>query len=207
MIDTTSLLGRFVGLSEALNAESDRGAAVLSGEACNEALRDLLKKNGHKVPKPFAHRIASAKSHGLLTPDTAAQLDLLRDVRNGAGHTTKGYSLKAWETHVRVISESIYPHLKESEPFDVREALVRVGLVAATALRGAVELPTSNAAHPVDLTGIIGVVRSEVGIGMIVLLVVMIAFYLVWKHREKLVIEGSVDELFKPDAEPTKATT
>jgi hypothetical protein len=201
VVDKSSLLGRFVSLSEALTKESDRGVLVLAGAACDKALRDLLKHRGHGASGSFADRIERAKKRGLLTPDTAAQLDLLRDIRNDASHEDENFTLANWEPQLRQIVGGIYPTL--TDPFEAREELHRVGLLAATALRVAAEIPTTVPVTPVNLHGIVGMfsVSREMGIAMLVIGFAILVFYLVWKHPEMVTkVETVPDE---PDPSPT----
>ena len=194
-------LDRYGALVREINGDSDRAAAVVGGAANEKALRIVLAKNGIKHKSKAWKLIADAKSNGLITPEAARQLDLIRDIRNDAGHEDTPFDFTDYETQLRDLSTSVYASTEE--PFDCKAEFRRVALLAATALRFAAARPRKMPSpSAVDFTGIVATLRT-VGVVMALLaglVGLFVVLYAMWKeHPELFTIRPLTTE---PDPSP-----
>ncbi|MBS2020456.1 MAG: hypothetical protein JST00_46795 [Deltaproteobacteria bacterium] len=85
-------------LSKQLHDETDRGCALVGGAMVDEALGQLIQECMivGKAPKNFGERLRLAQSFGFISENEHADIDDIREIRNGAAHVL-GTPDEPWE--------------------------------------------------------------------------------------------------------------
>jgi len=120
------------GILNLLTGESDRGCALVAGEALNELLGSMLERlfvegkagrellDGGNAPLgTFSSRIKACFALGLTTSDEHHDLDAIRKVRNSAAHFGEGNLFSFSNEHTveqcRVLRTMSPPYMKKIE--------------------------------------------------------------------------------------------